>query len=105
MTDEQGHHTRVNIGLLVAGGLGAGALLGLALAERAARRSHGEIAESVEELKERTQRVLNELSENVAGLMDQTRSSLEQAVETGKTFAAAQVETLQETIGSGAEEA
>ena len=94
----------VNVGLLVALGLGVGAVLGLALARRSARQSHVELSESVEELKERTQRVLNELSENVAGLLDQTRTQVEQAIDSGRGFAATQVETLQETIIHGAEE-
>ena len=62
------------IGVTPAGlalGLGVGALLGLALARRAARQSHVEISETVEELKERTQKVLDELSENVSDLLDQ----------------------------------
>ena len=93
MTDERGDGTRVSVGLLVSLGLGVGALLGLALARRAAHRSHTEISESVEELKDRTQRVLSELS-----------AKLEQAMETGRNFAAVQVETLQETIVHSAEE-
>ena len=104
MTDQIKDGPKFSAGLLVALGLCAGAALGLALARRASLRSHTEITESVEELKGRTQKVLDELSENVAGLLDQTRSTLEQAMESGKHFAAAQVETLQETIVHGAEE-
>lgn len=105
MTDENPDSFHANVPLLIALGLGAGALLGLGLARRAARQSHVEINESVEDLKERTQKVLNELSENVADLLDQTRAKVEQAVETGRNFASAQVETLQETIVHGAEDA
>ncbi len=86
MTDENAEGPKINVGLLIGLGLSAGTLLGLALARRAARQSHVEIRESVEELKERTQKVLNELSENVTDLLDQTRS------------------TLQESIGRGADE-
>ncbi len=104
MADEIQDNRHTNVGLLLALGLGVGAVLGLGLARRAARQSHVEISDSVEELKERTQKMLNELSENVAGLLDQTRAQVEQAVETGRDFAAAQVETLQETVVHGAEE-
>ena len=86
MEDAITRDSKINVVLLTTLGLGAGALLGLALARRAAQQSHLEISESVEELKERTQRALNELSENVTGLLDQTRT------------------TLQETIVHGAEE-
>ena len=83
MTDEhEGRGAHASVGLLVALGLGVGAALGLALARRAALKSHAEISESVEDLKARTQRVLNELT-----------AKLDQAVE-----------TLQETIVHGAEE-
>ena len=104
MTDQIEDSSQSNVGLLLALGLGVGALLGLALARRVTRQSHVEISESVEELKERTQKVLNELSENVAGLLDQTRSMVGQAVESGKDFAAAQVETLEQTIVHSADE-
>ena len=104
MTDEIPESGHANVGLLVALSLGVGALLGLALAHRAAQQSHGEISDSVEDLKERTQKMLNELSENVAGLLDQTRAQVEQAVDSGRGFAAAQIETLQETIAHGAED-
>ncbi len=100
-----GHRGAPSVGLLVGLGLGVGAVLGLGLARRATRRGHAEMAESVEELRERTQRVLNELSDGVAGLLDQTRSQVEQAVETGREFAATQREMLDETLGHGAEEA
>ncbi|MBV9849410.1 MAG: hypothetical protein JO250_06960 [Armatimonadetes bacterium] len=89
MTDEHEDSPNIRAGLLVALGLGIGALLGLALARRAARQSHVEVVQSVEELKERTQRLLNDLSENVAGLLDQTRST--------------RVETSPDTIAGGAE--
>ena len=82
MTDERDDGKKTSIGLWVALGLGVGTALGLALARRAALQSHTEISESVEDLKERTHRVLNELS-----------AKLDQAVE-----------TLQETIVHGAEE-
>jgi hypothetical protein len=86
-------------------GLGTGALLGLTFALRASRRGHAEIAESVEELRERTQRVLNELSEGVSEILEQTRLQVEQAVETGREFGVAQRETLEENIVHGPEEA
>jgi hypothetical protein len=93
------------MGVWVGLGLGAGALLGLTLALRAARRGHAEMAETVEELRERTQRVLNELSEGVSEILEQTRLQVEQAVETGREFGAAQKETLEETIVHGPEDA
>ena len=108
MTDQapgNEHGAGLNVTLLVGLGLGVGALLGLGLALRATRRGHAEMAESVEDLRERTQRVLNELSEGVTGLLEQTRAQVEQAVETGREYAATQRETLDETIGPGAEEA
>ena len=81
MADEAGGGRAVNVPLMIALGLGAGAVLGLALARRAAQRSRGEVAESVEELKRRTQKVLSDLSGNVADLLDQSRASVTGAEE------------------------
>lgn len=64
-------------GVLILAGIGAGALLGvaigLALGRHAGRHNDAALSGSVDELKERAQQVLGELSENVAQLVERSR--------------------------------
>lgn len=69
--------TRAEIGLLVLAGIGAGTLLGavigLLLDRRAAGPGGAAMAGTVDELKEKAEHVLDELSENVSELVGRSR--------------------------------
>ncbi len=72
--------TRTEIGLLILAGVGAGTLLGatvgLLLGRRAAAPDGAAMAGTVDELKERAEHVLDELSENVSELVGRSRQML-----------------------------
>lgn len=78
-------HTRMEIGLLILAGVGAGTLIGaavgLALGRRAVGRDGDEMTGTVDELREQAQQVLGELSENVSHLVTRSREILD---ETGR---------------------
>lgn len=73
MTDQTSNGN--NLGLLILAGIGAGTLIGatigLMLGHRTGHGSDTAILESVDELKEKAQHVLSQLSNNVAGLSGQ----------------------------------
>lgn len=66
-------------GVLILAGIGAGALvgvaIGMALGRHAGRHNNEALAGSVDELKERAQQVLGELSANVAQLVERSREA------------------------------
>ena len=68
---------RTEIGLLILAGIGAGtligALIGLLLGRRAAHGPAATLTGSVDELKERAEQVLGELSENLSDLVGRSR--------------------------------
>ena len=68
---------RTEIGLLILAGIGAGTLIGasigLLLGRRAARGKDSDLTGSVDELKERAEQVLGELSENLTELVGRSR--------------------------------
>lgn len=68
---------KAEIGLLVLASVGAGtligALAGLILGRRAARRTSEVLTGSVEELKERAEQALDELSNNVTELVGRSQ--------------------------------
>ena len=68
MTDQA---KRIHIGLLILAGVGAGtlsgALAGLILTGRTRGQAHGEMAETVDDLRRRAEQILGELSQNAVG--------------------------------------
>lgn len=76
-------HRPAGPGVLILAGIGAGALVGvavgLALGRHAGRHDDASLSGSVDELKERTQHVLGELSENVAQLVERSRGMREES--------------------------
>jgi hypothetical protein len=73
---------RNDMGLLILAGVGAGALLGagigMVLGRHIGRPSDPSNLQSVDELKEKTEQVLGELSENVTELVARSRVLLEE---------------------------
>ncbi len=73
---------RADIALLILAGVGAGtligALTGVAIGRRAWKTTQDAMSESVEELKEKTQQILGDLTASVAELVGKSREILQE---------------------------
>jgi len=71
---------RTQIGLLILASIGAGTLIGAAigllLSQRASREAQVSVTESVEELKQKTERMLEELTGSVAALVHRSQEPI-----------------------------
>ena len=73
---------RADIALLILAGVGAGTLIGaltaVVIGRRAWRSTQTAMSESVEELKEKTQQILGDLTASVAELVGKSRELLQE---------------------------
>jgi gas vesicle protein len=76
--------TRTEITLWILAGIGAGTLIGasvgLLVGRRSGRQTNAAMAETVDALKERAERVLDELSADVSDLVGRSRELLESPI-------------------------